>query len=206
MASALRVLHPPAIRVSCGPAMPARAVREPVGDLLPRVAAGDATATRELIEAYGDLVWSLARRFDPSEAEDAVQEVFLDLWKTADRFDPERGSESTFIAMVTRRRLIDRQRRAKRRPIADGSGEVPDQEDPQPGADTSTDAATAARALGKLRREQRRVLELSTVDGLSHGEIATQTGMPLGTVKAHARRGLMAIRVALFGPPKEGEP
>ena len=65
--------------------------------------------------------------------------------------------------------------------------------------DTCAEAQQAARALDKLRPEQRQVLVLSTCHGMSHGEIAAQTGMPLGTVKAHARRGLLSIRAALLG-------
>jgi RNA polymerase sigma-70 factor (ECF subfamily) len=68
--------------------------------LLARVAAGEAEAVRECLARYGNLVWSLARRFEPTEAEDAVQEVFLDLWKSAPRFDPQIASEQIGRAHV----------------------------------------------------------------------------------------------------------
>ena len=87
-----------------------------VPSLLARVGAGDAGAVREVLSRYGGLVWSIAKRFEPSEAEDAVQEIFLDLWKSAGRYDAALGSEATFIATIARRRLIDRRRTRRRRP------------------------------------------------------------------------------------------
>jgi len=174
----------------------------PAPALLARVAAGDATAVREVIATYGNLVWSLARRFDAANAEDAVQEIFVDLWKSAARFDPAVAAEVTFVAMIARRRLIDRKRSQRRRPTAEQVEELPAVADGTSGADVTADAARAARALDQLRPEQRQVLVLSTCHGLSHGEIASQTGMPLGTLKAHARRGLLSMR-GLLGGGKE---
>ena len=86
--------------------------------ILARIAAGDPGAVEECMDRYGGLVWTLARRWSASDAdaEDAVQEVFLTLWKNASRFDETKSSEKTFITMITRRRLIDRIRHSKRRP------------------------------------------------------------------------------------------
>lgn len=174
------------------------------GSLLPRVAAGDAAAVREVVSTYGGLVWSIARKFEPGDAEDAVQEIFLDLWKSSGRYDPAIASEAAFIAMIARRRLIDRRRRYRRRPTTQHLTDIPSiPDDAAVGPDVCAEAQQAARALRLLTSEQRRVLVLST-HGLSHGEIAAQTGMPLGTVKAHARRGLLSIRAALLGV-KQGE-
>jgi RNA polymerase sigma-70 factor (ECF subfamily) len=152
------------------------------------------------MERFGGLVWSIARKLsaDPTDAEDAVQEVFIDLWRSAHRFDPEKGTETTFVATIARRRLIDRGRRRQRRP------EVPGIEDGfavQGPSDDRTDirerAALVDRAMGALRPEQRQVLQLAINHGATHEQIATSTGMPLGTVKTHARRGLMRLREAL---------
>jgi RNA polymerase sigma factor (sigma-70 family) len=167
--------------------------------LLARVAAGDPGAVRDCIARYGGLVWSIARRFEGGDAEDAVQEIFLDLWKSAARFDPRIASEPTFIAMIARRRLIDRRRMRQRRPTTEAMAREPAVADHARGPDSCAEASQAARALDRLRPEQRHVLLLATCHGLSHGEIAAQTGMPLGTVKAHVRRGLQSIRAALLG-------
>jgi RNA polymerase sigma-70 factor (ECF subfamily) len=143
----------------------------------------------------------MARRYAPAEAEDAVQEIFVDLWKSAARFDPAVASEAAFIAMISRRRLIDRLRSAKRRPIVDGSesGAMPEHIDPGASPERCAEAAQAVRALDSLRPEQREVLLLSACQGLSHDEIAEKVGMPLGTVKAHVRRGLLRVRAVLLG-------
>lgn len=176
--------------------------------LLGRVAAGDPMAVRECLARYGGLVWSIARRFEgaPGDCEDAVQEIFLDLWKSAARFDRQIATEAAFVAMIARRRLIDRRRSRGRRPTIDPSQEVPVVASEGAGPDTCAEANQAARAMDQLRPEQRQVLLLATCHGLSHNEIAAQTGMPLGTVKAHARRGLMSIRAALLGVQSEENP
>lgn len=179
----------------------------PAPTLLPRVAVGDPAAVRECLARFGGLVWSIARRFEPTEAEDAVQEIFLDLWRSAGRYDPSVATETAFVAMLARRRLIDRRRSRLRRPATDDIDEVPSIPDAQARPpETGVEARQAAQALRKLRPEQREVLVLSTCHGMSHGEIAAQTGMPLGTVKAHARRGLMSIRAALLGVQPEEQP
>lgn len=207
----IRAVAPSAApRFGFGPAAPLRVqsagpmVAQPDADppapaLLARVAAGDRAAVKDVIERYGSLVWSLARRFDPADADDAVQEIFLDLWKSAARFDPAVAAEVTFVAMIARRRLIDRRRSRSRHPAAESVDQWPAVADGGSGPEVAAEAAQASRALAQLRPEQRQVLVLSTCEGLSHGEIASQTGMPLGTVKAHLRRGLLAIRAALLG-------
>jgi len=167
--------------------------------ILHRVAAGDSAAVRECLERYGGLVWSLARRFtkDASEAEDAAQEVFIELWKKAERFDPSLASEMTFVAMIARRRLIDRGRRQDRLVAAEDIEDDPSlavRDRGQADVDVCDEAARASRALARLDPEQKRVLELSIYDGLSHAEIARATKLPLGTVKTHVRRGLARVR------------
>jgi len=168
------------------------------GAILHRINQGDKTAVQDCLSKYGGLVWSLARRMSASQedAEDAVQEIFVDVWKNAQRFDEAQSSETTFIAMIARRRLIDRLRYAKRRISTDSLEDIA--AEPQNRADqqlqTSIEAKDAARALQLLRPEQRQVLQLSIVQGLSHQEISDATGIPLGTVKTHARRGLLQVR------------
>ena len=76
-----------------------------VQPLLPRIAAGDQRACRDLVDRYRGLVWTIARRYTRgnAEAEDAAQDVFVDLWRSAHRYDPTAASERTFVAMVARR-------------------------------------------------------------------------------------------------------
>ena len=85
--------------------------------LLQKIANGDSSAVDECLAKYGNLVWSIARRYSPnnSDAEDATQEVFLEIWKNAARYDSDLSSEATFITMIARRRLIDRHRKQSRR-------------------------------------------------------------------------------------------
>ena len=176
--------------------------------VLQRIAQGDKTAVQDCLKKYGGLVWSLARRMSPTteDAEDAVQEIFVDIWKNAERFDAAQSSETTFVAMIARRRLIDRLRYAKRRISADSLEDMTSE--PNNRADeemqTSIEAKDAARALRQLRPEQRQVLQLSIIQGLSHQEISDATGMPLGTVKTHARRGLLQVREFLGMSSQDG--
>lgn len=169
--------------------------------ILQRIASGDQAAVQDCLKSYGGLVWSLARRMlrNTEDAEDAVQEIFLDIWKNAERFDETQASETTFIAMIARRRLIDRIRHVQRRISADSIEDV--LAEPSVRSDkvmqTNVEAREAAKALDQLRPEQRQVLQLSIVNGLSHQEIADATGMPLGTVKTHARRGIIQVREIL---------
>lgn len=130
------------------------------------------------------------------DAEDAVQEIFIDIWKNAERFDEAQSSETTFVAMIARRRLIDRLRYANRRISTDSIEDMMTEPTGKATEDLhiSLEAKEAARALETLRPEQQQVLQLSIIQGLSHQEISDATGMPLGTVKTHARRGLLQVR------------
>jgi RNA polymerase sigma-70 factor (ECF subfamily) len=176
-------------------------LRHDVQTILQRIAAHDQTAVQECIDRYGGLVWSLARRLCPvgADPEDGVQEIFLALWRGAQSFDPERGDEATFVAVVARRRLIDLRRRLDRH--TRGS-ELPEALE-APGethverTEICDDAERARRAMKELRPEQQDVLKLAVYEGLSHQQIATTTGLPLGTVKTHARRGLIRLRELL---------
>jgi hypothetical protein len=87
-------------------------------DILPRVAAGDSRAMDLCVTRFGGIVWSIARRYikNQSEAEDLVQEVFIEIWKKAESFNPAIASETTFVGLIARRRAIDYLRRQGRRP------------------------------------------------------------------------------------------
>jgi RNA polymerase sigma-70 factor (ECF subfamily) len=167
--------------------------------ILQRIAGGDSGAVRECIDRYGGLVWSLARRLSrtPADAEDATQEIFLQIWRHAARFDDSLGSETTFIAIISRRRLIDRLRKATAEPPMDSSAEAFESiawSEPGNASETCIEIEQALQALAGLRPDHRQVLELGILQGLTHPEIAKRLDMPLGTVKSFMRRGLMRVR------------
>jgi RNA polymerase sigma-70 factor (ECF subfamily) len=172
--------------------------------ILVDVAAGRSEAMDTCIAEYGGMVWSLALKMSPSreEAEEGVQEVFIDVWRHASRFDPAVSSEATFVAMIARRRLIDRHRRRRARPLVASLADVP-----LPAAPVATssveiadETARVRRCLDRLRPEERRVLELALGEGLTQAAIADRTGLPIGTVKSHARRGLIRLRQLVEEP------
>jgi RNA polymerase sigma factor (sigma-70 family) len=163
-----------------------------------RIARGEQIAVRQCIDEFGALVWALARRLSrsQSDAEDAVQEIFTDLWRSAPRFDAAQGSEKVFVTMIARRRLIDRLRRITHEPQSASTDELEVLEWAVPGnhAENSIEAQRACRAVEQLRPEQQQVLEMGLLRGMSHSEIADALKIPLGTVKTQMRRGLIQVR------------
>jgi RNA polymerase sigma-70 factor (ECF subfamily) len=162
---------------------------------LQRVARGDPDAVDELLARYRPMVWSIVRSRVPGAlAEEVVQDVFIQLWKGAERFNPALGGEAAFVGTIAHRRAVDRQRRERVRA-------APEELTAELGADfrgfeevdVRDQSERAERALASIRPEEQEVLRLS-ISGLSHGEIARRTRMPLGTVKSHARRGLERVR------------
>jgi RNA polymerase sigma factor (sigma-70 family) len=170
--------------------------------ILERVAAGEQRAVEICLEKFGNLVWSLARRYlgNSSEAEDAVQEIFIEIWSCAHRFDRASGSEATFIATITRRRLIDRIRKNGRKPaIASLTNDVGGQYEPpvESRLEDATDVQLVARAIKSMDSDSRKILSMALGDGHTHTEIAALLEVPLGTVKTKVRRGLIQIREQL---------
>jgi len=196
--------------------------------VLPSVAAGEAGAVERCLDRYGGLVWSLARRYFArrSDAEDAVQEAFVSLWENAPRFDGAVASETTFVAMIARRRMIDLVRKAGAARRSVGSDRASGAEAPPPveqlaaaeptaieaggvslsGFEIAEEAARVRVHMGRLSEEQQRVLRLALVEGQSQSQIAELTGWPLGTVKSHARRGMKRLRDLLDQPTPTAPP
>ena len=125
--------------------------------------------------------------------------MFIDVWRSAARFDQTAGSEATFISTIARRRLIDRHRKRTRQVDTSALVEegLPAEAEGQDRLEVEEDADRARQALRQLRTEERKVLELSIYEGLSQNKIAEATQLPLGTVKTHARRGLVRLREML---------
>ena len=169
--------------------------------VLQRIARGDREAASECISTYSGLVWSLARRrfANEADAEEAVQDIFMQLWRQAGRFDPTRGEEVTFVSLLARRRLVDRLRKQGRAPVTTPLDEATPQlsEDGRELLERSADVRRVRAVLRTLEPKQREIIHLSSWLGMSHGAIAERTGIPLGTVKSHLRRGLMKVREQL---------
>jgi len=165
-------------------------------NLLKRIAAGEQQAVEDCINKYGNLIWALAKRYSQNheDAEDAVQEVFTEIWKNASRYDETKAVESTFITTIARRRLIDRLRKVYRRPQTCSIENTFITNSCEPTVFQQMQAKEIIKAMRILRPEQRELMFLNIYDGMSHGEIAARTGVPLGTVKTHIRRGFEKVR------------
>ena len=155
-------------------------------------------AFEKLVDQYGNLIWSIARRYlsNQTEAEDAVQEVFIAIWKSAERFDPTKASEVTFVSMIARRRLIDHLRKIYRHkdlePIDDCFDD--DALETKSILDKSADVQIISEAINQFAEEDRELLSLSIYQGYSHSEISKLMNIPLGTVKTKIRRNLIQLR------------
>ncbi len=182
-------------------------MREPSqsSNLLERVGAGDKPAVREMIDRFGPLVWSMINTFSltRADAEDAAQDVFIHVWKKARMYDPRFGTEDQFVAVLARRRLIDRYRTNTAR------AERPLDETRLPALPgdnlhaQSHDARVARECMSTLIEEDRTVLLLSVVRGLTHDQIARHLSIPLGTVKTCIYRALGTLRDKLTRSERE---
>jgi RNA polymerase sigma factor (sigma-70 family) len=170
----------------------------PPPPLLPRVARGDSVAVRECIQRYGPLLLSLVRRWlgsnSNNDTDDAMQDIFIELWKAAKSYDAGSTPEVGFVAMIARRKLIDRHRRQKSRPKPEALHETVAWPERPHRWDVLDELQPVNAALQELPAEQRRVLLLAVCDGWTQQEIADHTGLPLGTVKTYVRRGLITVR------------
>lgn len=178
--------------------------------ILQRIAKKDARAVDDCVDEYGGLIYRLARRYldrAPGDVDDAVQEVFFEVWRCADRYDPSKGSEPAFVATIAHRRLTDHQRAHKSRHTAPLLGTIVDVKatarlDRLANRD---EAARVARAMDQLPEDERRALWLSIVHGLSHTQIAEATQTPVGTIKTRLRRGVIRLREIIpSGPHAHG--
>ena len=176
--------------------------------IIQRVVAGDQQALGELYDRWSKPAFSLARRVcaDEGLAEDVVQEVFIAFWREPGRFDPARGAFGSWLLTLVHHKAVD----AVRRESAIRRRTVPAAEDgeewsvaPGPGADQAALGAVVAGqvrdALGRLPNEQREALALAYYGGYTQREVATLTGVPLGTVKSRMFTGVQRLR-SVLGP------
>jgi RNA polymerase sigma-70 factor (ECF subfamily) len=182
---------------------------------LARIASGDQRAFELLYDATLPRVYALARRIciDPALTEEVTEDVYVQAWRDAGRFDAARGVPLAWLLMITRSRALDALRRRDEAhsvedPHALATEEAgTDDADPLQLLVTFEAASATRRALEALPARERQLVALAFMRGLTHAEIAQDTGLPLGTVKTTIRRALQTLK-ALLGPhaPQSIEP
>ena len=166
-------------------------------DLAERFRKGDEAALRQVYDRFGGAVYHLAVATlrHGTDAEDVTQATFVAAWLGRDTYDPDRGGLLTWLLGIARRKAIDRLRALtrQRRDEATARQYAPPVE-AEAAADRVIDRIVVADQLATLPSDQRRVLELAFYEDLTHTQISTATGLPLGTVKSHLRRGMAALK------------
>ena len=174
-----------------------------------RLAGGDAEAIAALYDRFSPTLLAVARRIlgAAGEAEEVLQETFLQAWNQADRYDPDRSSVSTWLILICRTRALDRFRSRDARGRAALASAAEPRPEPSGRAEESVlhgeRRKRVREVLTSLPGEQREVLELAFFEGLSQSEIALRTGAPLGTVKTRALLGMKKVRQALRAEIRE---
>ena len=167
-------------------------------ELLRRIRQGDQEAMAVIFKRYGGAVFSVALRIlrDPGQAEDVMQEILFQLWRSSESFEHGRGSLGAWLVVVARNRSIDAIRRRK---PTDSVEDVilASPQNLASEAERNTMIAKVRSYMQSLPPEQQKSIELAFFEGLSHTEIAAKTGDPLGTVKTRIRLALLSLRKAL---------
>jgi RNA polymerase sigma-70 factor (ECF subfamily) len=177
-------------------------------DLLQGIAGGDEQSLSALYDRYRLILFGLILRILHSqpEAEDVLQEVFLQVWRRAGDFDETRGRPFTWLVTLARSRAIDRLRSlsSRERTAQESARGVPDQiSDAADDAVKSEQGEVVRAALRELPEEQRQALLLAYFEGLTQSEISERLGAPLGTVKTRMRSGMIKLRELLGGRMKD---
>lgn len=179
-------------------------------DLLARITKRERAAFEQLYTRYSNILYATAMKFlkEDADAQDVVQDVFIQIWDKAKLYDPAKGKPLTWALTMTRNRSIDRIRAIQRRTrlrddfeketVADESAGI---REALSGVDASERTQILRDAVARLSPEQRKVIDLAFFGGLTQSEIADRLGEPLGTVKARARRGLMKLKELLGEKP-----
>lgn len=161
----------------------------------------DRKAFEALFDFFAPRLKSFVMRsgLSPGQAEEIVQEVMLTVWRKAALFDPHRAQVSAWIYQIARNRQIDVMRRENRPVPEDLAEEVDLEPDASQILAIDQEATHLKRALSALKPDQREMIEKAYFGDLSHQEISTQTGLPLGTIKSRIRLGLERLRHELKG-------
>ncbi|GIM91851.1 RNA polymerase sigma factor [Paractinoplanes toevensis] len=166
-------------------------------ELAERLRDGDEKALRVAYDRHGATVLYLAQRLlgNRADAEDVTQLTFVAAWTGRDGYDPQRGTMLGWLLGIAKRKAVDRLRSAARdqRVAETVRAQVPAPDEAEP-PERIIDRLIVADELSRLPTEQRRTLELAFFDDLTHPQIAAVTGLPLGTVKSHIRRGMANLR------------
>lgn len=176
------------------------------GELMLRIAKGDAEAFEEIYRRFARPILALARRrlSDPGKAEDATQETFVSIWRSAGSFRPERGTGSAWLFAVARNSIIDRARQRTDATIEEAPEQVSADPGPSEIAESDWLAWEVHTALERLPEREQRVLSMAYFSGLSQSEIAERLDLPLGTVKTRTRSGLSRMATLLEGVRDRG--
>jgi RNA polymerase sigma-70 factor (ECF subfamily) len=176
--------------------------------LMEGIARRDASALTRLYDRHNRVVYTLCLRIlrDPGMAEDAMIDVFQEIWQRADRYNAARGSPVSYLLTLTRSRALDRARMKGSRPAAtlhdnaEAHSQTAAVPDPLQSAIDEERRTFVKQALEELEPKYREVMECSFFEGLSHTEIALKLQKPVGTVKTFLRRGLIQLRELLRNP------
>lgn len=180
--------------------------REREAALVKAMAGGDSgKSLQEFYDLYSGVAMALLLRIlkTRAEAEELLQEVFVELWRRAPQYDPKRASVSTWVTTIARSRALDALRARKRRhrdqqvPTEDVSIPAPSEDQPDVQAAKSQRSEAVHKAMEELTAEQREVLEYSYFRGLSHSEIAGELQIPVGTVKSRILAAMKVLRAAM---------
>lgn len=177
--------------------------------LMQAIARHDKAAFEQLYQCHGSVLFALALKIlgDRSDAEDVLQDTFIQVWKTVDSYDDKRGKPLGWLIMLTRSRAIDRLRsRATRARATEAASFEPRNHAPLPAqqASASETQLIVRRVIDALPPEQRTPIELAYFGGLTQTEIAQRLGQPLGTVKTRMRTAMLRLRDELRTALPEG--
>ena len=184
------------------------AIADPIDqDLLRQIVLRDEHALAAFYDRHSRLVYSVALRVlrTSSEAEEVLQEAFVRVWSRADTYEPKLGAPAAWLTRIARNCAIDRLRAKKVRQFVDAPAPEPDATPIEPSTNItpevvlahSTKAFVVRGALNALPATQRTLIEAAFFDGYTHQELSERFEMPLGTVKARIRTGLLALRAQL---------